>query len=585
MALIPRDYQNGAVDSLFHFFKTHPDPIDNPVVALPTGTGKALVIAEFLRRAFAMYSKQKVLVATHVKELIDQNYEEFLEQWPQAPAGVYSAGLNRKDTLNRIIFCGIASIVKNLQEFGKVDILMIDECHLLSQDDESMYLRVIALLKAINPRLRVVGLTATPWRAGQGKITDDGIFTHICYDGTGMKAFNWFIKQGYLVPVVPKRTETFLDVSGVHLRGGEFVEKELQLAVNKDEITYAALKETLGQAHDRKHWLIFGAGVAHVVRITEMLNAMGVSARCVHSNTKDYKMTAKQRDENIADWKAGKFVAMVNNGILTTGVNFKAIDLIVMLRPTHSTVLWIQMLGRGTRPLYAPGYDITTLKGRLDAIFNSAKQNCLVLDFAGNSKRLGPINDPVIPRKKGEKTGEVPIKICEGCGTYNHISARHCGGEPFRTNEGCGMEFQFKVLLKQFAATDELIKTDEPIIETFTVKQITFQQHQKVGKPPSVLVTYWCGLHRYREFICFEHGGQPERKARSWWKDRTDLPFPPSTAVALELADKLRVPNTIRVWLNKPYPEVLLHDFSEPSTATVNVKKPEMLSMDSDIPF
>lgn len=564
MALIPRDYQDYAVKSIFKFFTEHPSPEENPVVALPTGTGKSVVIAEFLIRAFAMYSKQKVLVATHVKELIDQNYLEFMGLWPQAPAGIFSAGLKRKDTHQKIIFCGIASIIKNLQAFGRVDILIVDECHLISQDDESMYLKVIAMLRVVNPRLRIIGLTATPWRAGQGKITDDGIFTHICFDSTDMASFNWFIKQGYLSPLIPKSTDLMLDVSGVHLRGGEFVEKELQLAVNKDEITRAALTEAIAAGHDRKHWLVFGAGIKHVKRITDMLNAMGVSARCVHSNTKEFPMTEKQRDDNIKDWKAGKFTAIVNNGILTTGVNFKAIDLIIMLRPTHSTVLWIQMLGRGTRPVYADGFNLLTKDGRLQSIAASGKQNCLVLDFAGNSKRLGPINDPVIPRKKGQKTGEVPIKICDGCGMYNHISARYCGGEPFRTNEGCGTEFIFKVLIKKTASSEVLIKdTEAPIVVEPMVDQVTYSRHDKAGKPPSVRVTYWCGISKYQEYILFEHEGFGRRKALSWWKERSNEPCPATTTEALAILASLKVPNQIRVWVNKPYPEILSYVFSD----------------------
>lgn len=538
-----RIYQKQAVKSIWDYFAKN--QVGNPVVAIPTGGGKSLIIADFLKGALLNHPRQKILVAAHVKELLAQNYAELVELWPQAPAGIYSAGLKQKDTKEKIIFCGIASINKNIEAFGKVDLMIVDECHLMSQDDSSMYLKVIAKLKELNPYLRVIGLTATPWRQGQGRIIDDGIFTDVCYDATTMKAFNWFIKQGYLVPLVPKRTDTILDVSGVHLRGGEFVEKELQLAVDKDEITYAALEEAILHGYDRKHWLIFGSGVQHVVKITAMLNKLGISTRCVHSNSAKFPMTDKQRDQNIEDWKQGKFVAMVNNGILTTGVNFRAIDMIVMLRPTHSTVLWIQMLGRGTRPSPETG-----------------KTNCLVLDFAQNTKRLGPINDPVLPRKRGEKTGEVPIKICDACGTYNHISARHCGGEPFKTVEGCGSEFIFKVLLKMNASSDELIKNDEPIVETFKVDQITCGLHQKLGKPDSVKVTYWCGLKRYSEYILFEHPGFGARKAASWWRERSTEKVPTTTDEALKKWDSLSIPTHIRVWTNKPYPEILAVTFT-----------------------
>jgi len=563
--LVPRDYQDEAVNCLFDYFAKTPDLDRHPVVAMPTGTGKSVVIAAFLERALRMYARQKILVATHVKELIEQNYLEFMGIWPTAPAGIYSAGLKRKDLHSNITFCGIASINKAIADFGRVDLMIIDECHLLSQNDESMYQKVIAKLKEVNPYLRVIGLTATPWRAGQGKITDDGIFTDIPFDVTSMAAFNRFIKEGYLVPLVPKSTETILDVTGVHLQGGEFNQKELQLAVDKDEITFAALKEAVLHGYGREHWLVFGSGIQHVLKITQMLNYLGISARCVHS-----KMTDKERDDNIADWKAGKFKAMVNNGILTTGVNFKAIDLIVMLRPTQSTVLWVQMLGRGTRPLYADGFDLTTTQGRLDAIEHSEKQNCLVMDFAQNSKRLGPINDPVLPRKKGGAKGDVPIKICDGCGMYNHISARYCGGEPFKSPAGCGMEFTFKVLLKMNASSEELIKNDMPVVEVLKVDTITFKIHNKPGKPPSLWVTYFCGVHRYNQWVLFEHEGFGRRKAREWWEERTSLPFPESTDAAAKLFDQLLAPTHIKVWLNKPHPEILQVSFTGGFQTAIN---------------
>lgn len=558
--LIPRDYQEEADRALWNYFRTH--ATGNPVVAMPTGTGKAFQIALFLHRAFAAYQRQKVLVVTHVKELIGQNYLEFIELWPNAPAGVYSAGLKRKDTSQAIIFCGIASIIKNMAAFGKVDLVIVDECHLISQDDESMYLKVFAVLQKLNPALRIIGFTATPWRAGQGKITDNGIFTDICFDVTDMKSFNRFIKEGYLAPLVPKRTKTEMDITGVHVRGGEFVEKELQLAAANDEVTFAAIQEAVVEGRDRKCWLVFGTGIAHVEKIVKMLNYLGVSARCVHS-----KMLEKERDQNIEDWKNGKFTAMVNNGVLTTGLNHKPIDMIIMLRATHSTVLWVQMLGRGTRP-----YDwLTEVKEYLKLVFQYTKNNCLVLDFAGNTRRLGPINDPVIPRKRGEKTGEVPIKLCEGCGTYNHISARFCGGKSkddpeYNVFEGCGAPFIFQTLIKNQASTDELIKDDfeMPDVRSIKVDQITFQIHRKVGKPDGIRLTYWCGLMKYPEFVLPEHEGFGRRKAVSWWRARTSEPLPATTAETFEKIATLPEAQYISVHVNKkPYPEILSHTFAD----------------------
>lgn len=539
MLIQAREYQTEAVQSLWTYFASKSG---NPVIAMPTGTGKSVVIASFLETIFRNYPDQKVLILTHVKELIKQNYEKLVDLWPTAPAGIFSSGLNRKDTTFPIIFGGVKSVVDHVNQFGTVHLLVIDEAHLVSPKEETMYGQLIAALKAKNPMLKVIGLTATPWRLGQGKITDDGIFTDICFDITSLAAFNRLIREGYLCPLIPIAPELLLDVTGVHKVGGEFKANELQIAIDKNHITHAALIETMKHGLDRSHWLIFASGIEHAENINLMLNDMGVSSRVVHS-----RMADKLRDANIADWKAGKYRAVVNNGILTTGIDFPALDLIVMLRPTASTVLWVQMLGRGTRPF--PG-----------------KENCMVLDFAGNTSRLGPINDPVIPRAKGAGTGEAPIRICESCGMYNHASARYCGGHPYKSPEGCGNEFTFQTKLNTHASTNALIKDDAPVVKTFDVASITYHIHNKPGKPSSLRVSYHCGFQRYTEYVLFEHPGFGRRKAVKWWEDRRSpdywqTPVPETTAEAFAICtakvSPIRTPVRVNIWVNTPFPQVM----------------------------
>ena len=548
-----RQYQQEAVASLWDYFATKSG---NPVVAMPTGSGKSIVIAAFLESIFRTYPNQKILILTHVKELIEQNYTKLMALWPTAPAGIFSSGLRKKDLRSSIIFAGIASVVKHTNELNKIDLIIIDEAHLVSPKEETLYQKLILALKIQNPFLKIVGLTATPWRLGQGHITQDGIFTDVCFDITSMAAFNRLIKEGYLAPLIPRHTNLLLDVTGVQKIGGEFKANQLQFAVDKDEITFAALSETIEHGAGRHSWLVFGSGVEHVKNITSMLEHLGVNARCVHS-----KMAEKERDANIADWKAGRFTAIVNNGILTTGIDHPALDLIVMLRPTASTVLWCQMLGRGTRPYYASGYNLDTVKGRIDAIQASPKSNCLVLDFAGNTSRLGPINDPVVPRAKGKGTGEAPIRICDVCNMYNHASARYCGGEPFPTNEGCGHAFTFTTKLKRVASTNDLIKNDHPIVQEFSVESVTYAIHNKIGKPPSLRVSYFSKMQKFSDYIHFELPGWGERKSKAWWADRSNEPAPTTTAEASQKANSLRVPKSLKVWINKPYPEIMSVEF------------------------
>ncbi len=553
---ILRDYQTESVRSVWSYFQN--GGTGNPLIALPTGTGKSLVIAAFAQSVFHYFPNQRIIMLTHVKELIEQNFNKMMTMWPTAPAGVYSAGLKRRDLYNSITFAGIGSVAKRANQFGHIDLIIIDEAHLVSPSQSTMYQKFINELLKFNPHVKVIGLTATPYRLGHGELTEDGgLFTDICIDLTTMEAFNRFISEGYIVSLIPKRTDLVLDVDGVHKRGGEFIASQLQLAVDQTEITEAACREAMELGHDRGSWLVFATGVEHAVHTAEILNHIGVPALVVHGGNKDYKITNQERDDAIARFKSGEVRALVNNNVLTTGFDHPPIDMIVMLRPTSSPGLWVQMLGRGTRPWYAEGYDLSTIEGRLAAIEASPKKNCLVLDFGGNTKRLGPINDPVIPGRKGKGTGEAPVKICEAinnegkiCNSWVHASLRIC---PY-----CANEFPLHVKIKETAGTDELIKGDLPVVKVFKVDHITYSVHNKQGRPPSMKVSYYCGLKLLQEFVCFEHEGFAARKAKSWWKERSQSDVPQSTTHALEIVtNAVSAATHLRVWTNKKYPEIM----------------------------
>jgi DNA repair protein RadD len=600
----PHPFQDEASESPFHYFEKN---TGNPLIAMPTGTGKSVVIGDFICKVFKRYGHQKIVVLTHVKELIRQNYSKLLTMWRGAPAGINSAGLGQRDLHHPILFGGIASMYEQAQALGHVDLILIDECHLVSDKDDAMYASLINGLRAINPHLKVIGLSATPWRMGLGPLTDGELFTDYCFDITHMEAFNRLIVEGYLSPLTTKRTETELDTDGVSIRGQEFVIGQLQAAVDREGITKRACEEAYEAGKNRKSWLTFCTGVEHTIHTAEQWNKMGVRSCAIYNGMPD-------RDKTIEAWKQGYYKNAVNNNMLTTGVDHPAVDFIIGLRPTMSPMLHVQMNGRGTRCVYAPGFDIWYFEQRMEAIRQGGKVDCLVMDFAHNTRRLGPINDPVLPRKKGNKPGDPPIKICEHCSTYNHASVRHCGGKPkehpqYNPDFGCGQPFPLPATkLKETASTEDIVKMELPQVEVFKIDHIEYRQHTKEGSPPSMRVTYYCGMQRFKEFICIEHPGPAGRKARHWWHEHSNgeqLPLNSNgqqdTLLAIASADKLRIPTHLRVWVNKKYPQILAYDyngtefgrllssdsFEPPSVEVVNPKlKPaEPVPDDDDIPF
>ncbi len=525
-----RPYQEEAIESIFKYFVSS---TGNPLIAMPTGTGKGLVIAYLIKRIMTAWPDQRIVMATHVKELIEQNMLALLREFPTAPAGIYSAGLKKRDTHCPVSFVGIDSVSRRPEAFGYQDLLLIDEAHLVSPKDDTRYLKFEKGLKEVNPNLKTIGFTATPYRTGQGMLTDEGgLFTDICFDNTAMEDFNMLIDDGYLAPLVPKHTGTQINVDGVHSRMGDFIASELDEAIDLPTIR-AAIDETVELGKERKHWLIFANSIEKTEYIAERLHRVGINAAFVHS-----KMTG-DRKQILTNFKAGKIQALVNMGVLTTGFDFPALDMIVMLRPTKSPSLWVQMLGRGTRPC-------------------EGKDNCLVLDFAGNTARLGPINDVRIPLPKGKKGGVAPVRLCDECSCYCHASLKAC--------PHCGCVFPVHNKLLTIASTEALIaRVVEPKMETFKVDRVVYKRHIKAGGFDSLKATYYCGLRSFSQWVPIENP-RGQGLARRWWlKHQKEIErgkVPETVTEALNNLGALKEPITIVVWINKkPYPEVKNHEF------------------------
>jgi DNA repair protein RadD len=521
MTLSLRPYQRAAIEALYDYFSASSG---NPLVVMPTGTGKSLCIAGFTREAIAAYGDTRVLILTHVKELIQQNFMALLRAWPEAPAGIYSAGLSRRDIHAQILFAGIQSIHRHARQVQRCDLVLIDEAHLLGRGDSGMYRSFLAQLNEINAGLlKVVGFTATPYRLDSGMLHEgkDRLFTDIAFQVPVLE----MIQQGYLCPVVPKQTSTQLDVGGVGTRGGEFIAKDLEAAVDRDEVTRAAVAEIVQHGEGRGSWLVFCSGVAHAGHVRDAIREHGISAETVTGDT-----PGPERDGILAAFKAGRLRCVTNANVLTTGFDAPGTDLIALLRPTKSVGLYVQMVGRGTR-------------------LAEGKDDCLVLDFAGNTARHGPIDTVDGRKKEPAGDGEAPIKVCPECQTINHASARRC--------IECDHEFPPPVVkVAPQAASNALLSTQiQP--SWCDVTGITYARHDKPGKPASLRVTYECGLARHSEWVCFEHTGFPRDKAVGWWRRRAgNLPPPATVDAALEQLDQLRRPIAIQVRPAGQYTEI-----------------------------
>ncbi len=476
-----RDYQQQAVLETVEYFKKRREPA---VVVLPTGAGKSLVIAEMARIA-----KGRVLVLAHVKELVEQNHLKYESYGLEA--GIYSAGLNKKESKQKVIFGSIQSVARASEKFFQdFTLLVIDECHRVSLEEDSQYAVVIKKLRDNNPSLCILGLTATPYRLGLGWIfnesskgvihTEEKRFFRRCVFELSLE---YMIKHKFLTPPVK------VDIPVTCYDFSELTEKDKMYSLTQIEeilkqqrrLTPLIIKNIIDitEMYKRQGVMIFSSTIKHAEEIMESLPEG--QARLVIGDTED-----SLRDEIIEDFKKKKFKYLVNVSVLTTGFDAPHVDVIAILRPTESVSLYQQIIGRGLR-------------------LSPDKKDCFVLDYTGMGH---DIYAPSISEKR-PSPDSVPVKVtCPECEFENDFwglvnddgdmiehFGRKCRGaiqDPKTLAlRPCGFRFRFKICNKCETENDitarECSECGAILIDADSkLKQAKLSKNALVFKPDSV---------------------------------------------------------------------------------------------------
>jgi len=476
-----RSYQQDAVDSAVNYFKKKRDPA---VIVLPTGAGKSLVIAEM-----AKIANGRVLALAHVKELVEQNHQKY-ESY-ELTGGIYSAGLNRKEVSEKVLFGSIQSVANASEEFFKnFSLLIIDECHRVSLEQDSQYIQVVKRLQESNPQICILGLTATPYRLGLGWIYN---FAHDGAVRTKQKRFfkqcvfelslEFMIRNKYLtVPVKVNIPVTSYDFSELTQKNKMYTIAQVQTLLNQQRrLTPLIIKNIIDitESYDRKGVMIFSSTVKHALEILGYLP--DGEARIILGDTQEH-----DRDKIITDFKNEEFKYLVNVSVLTTGFDAPHVDLIAILRPTESVSLYQQIIGRGLR-------------------LNKNKADCFVLDYTGMGH---DIYSPEISDKKTVSDSVAVIVECPKCGYENnfwgHMNldqeviehyGRKCRGgeqdpETFEVT-ACNYRFRFKICEDCGAENDitarECCECESVLIDADSkLKQAKLSKNAHVLKPDTI---------------------------------------------------------------------------------------------------
>ena len=511
-----RPYQQAAKEAVFHHLRQRDD---NPCVVIPTGGGKTPIIASVCRDVVRSQN-YRVLIIAHVKELLEQVAEKLELFAPDLKFGIYAANLNRRQTKESVIIASIQSIYKRARELGAFDLILVDEAHLIPPEREGTYHQFLRETKSINPNVRVVGFTATPFRTSSGSVcAPKNVLNHVCFE-IGVKEL---IREGYLSPLVPKAGQCQADVSGLDVRGGEFVATEMEALMDQAELVAAACQEMVELTRQRNAVLIFASGIDHARHVQNVVQEHH-RQECgfVCGGT-----PAKERNQLLDRFRKGSLKYCVNVNVLTTGFDASRIDCVVLLRPTLSPGLYYQMVGRGFR-------------------LHGEKENCLILDFGGNVLRHGPVDRLTLKKSLKGEPGDPPVKECPEChvlveaGAATCSHCQHCFPLPERSQH------------EPTATSAAILSPSVSRTSEHVVRQVTYSaspQPDAGEMAPRVLrVDYRLGVHQWvSELIDFEHPGQARRNAEQWWQQRSKDPVPDSTEWAEELANVGSLAQTLKI--------------------------------------
>jgi DNA repair protein RadD len=438
-----RIYQQAAVDAIISWLKYKDCPA---IGVLPTGSGKTHVFAALIEHYYNMGFR--ICLLAHRKELLTQASSKIT-----VPHSFYSASVGEKNANSRVVVAGIHSICN--KDVGEFDIILIDECHRLSNSNEGMYWNFIRR----SPNAKVAALTATPHRLEGGALGWGEIVYSIDY--------KHLQEAGYLAPLTNKLS-CEPSLKDIKITLSEYHEGQLADVMSEPDLLELSIKKIMAYSVGRNSIMIFCVTVKHAELLNDAMRLNGMDATIVTGNTAD-----NIRDDIIASFKSGQIRFLINCMVLLEGFDAPDVDMIVCLRPTKSRSLWWQMMGRGVR-------------------LSPKKKDCLLIDMAGNLREHGGMGMPFVEKAYKEAATDRG-KTCPVCEEFVAVKQRQCA---------CGYEFPEQEErkanhLKNHDSKTSVVYEPQPDIQ-YDVKDVGYYKHvKKATGSISLRVDYYCDGANY----------------------------------------------------------------------------------------
>lgn len=548
-----RPYQRACVDAFYQYYDSGNS--GHGLIVVPTAGGKSLIIGQLATEIKKRWAGQRILILSHVRELILQNHGKVMACWPDAPAGIYSAALGRRQADKDIVTATIQSVYDKALELGHRDLCFIDEAHLLQFGNMGMYGKLLTQLLNINPNMKICGFTATDYRLDAGLLTEGegAIFDDIIIEIT----IRQLLDEGYLTPPISKSSLVQADLDGVKKTAGEFNIKQMAARFDEKKFINAALDSDLPFLQDRKSIALFCATLENAAHVAEALLALGIACEVI-----DGTMHQEDREDRLERFRSGELRALASVGVITTGTDIPNMDTVVLFRATESPGLYQQIIGRGFRVMYPAGALLDTPEQRRAAIAAGMKPNFLVLDHGGNIERHGAITHVKKPEKK-EKGARAPtpkpkVRVCEICRTAWPLEIHVCG----ICQHQMVSERDATANLEIEASSADIMGSAFSRGEEagwFEVDKVSYATHQKKDNGRlSVKITYYCDLMQFNEYRSLY-------QISDLWRGNPMREGAPFAEVVKACFTHLPKPRRIQVAKNKKtnYYEVLRHEFDD----------------------
>ena len=351
-----RPYQQEALDSML---QAESNGISKQLVVLPTGAGKTVLFAQL---PIMRKNSLPMLVLAHRSELLIQAKDKIETINKDLSVGIEQA--ENKAGYSDVVIASVPTLGREsssrIEQYPKdyFKTIVVDEAHHAAAPS---YRRILDYFK---PDL-LLGVTATPQRSDSVRLID--VFQEIVY----YKSIQDLIKEGWLSPLVGYRVKTSTDISDVEIQNGEYKQDQLIEAIDNPSRNNSIVTAYNDLANAKKT-VVFAAGVDHAENLAEAFRKNGSSVRVIIGTTPE-----EERRQILSDFKSGVVTVLVNVGVLTEGFDEPSIEAIILAKPTRSSLLYTQIVGRGTR------------------LFDG-KEHCMIIDIADTTRGKKPIGLPTL---------------------------------------------------------------------------------------------------------------------------------------------------------------------------------------------